>query len=122
MLHSGVSFMSIFLLSGVVFCSLFISSNIPAIDALAVYVLVSLTDSLEIQECFFRYFGSIILYWNSGSLPLGSILGAGVVLPCCHSSGEMLLRDASLLLTPCFRGELPLFSAQKDHPGAQTAL
>lgn len=113
--------MSIFLLSRVVFCSLFIS-NIPAIDALAVYVLVSLTDSLEIQVCFFRYFGSIILYWNSGSLPLGSILGAGVVLPCCHSSGETLLRDASLLLTPCSGGELPLLSAQKDHPGAQTAL
>lgn len=58
--------MSIFLLSGVLFCSLSPLIYQLLITALAVYVLVSLKDSLEIQVCFFRYFGSIIFYWRSG--------------------------------------------------------
>jgi len=51
LLLSRVSLTSIFLLSGVLFCSLFISSYIPILVAFAVHKLVSPMDSLEIQVC-----------------------------------------------------------------------
>lgn len=47
LLHSRCSFTSTFLLSGILFCSIFISSYVPILVAFAVHEPVSPTDSLE---------------------------------------------------------------------------
>lgn len=110
--------MSIFLSSGVLFCSLLISFPIPAPIALVLHVLVNTTGSLEIQVCCFGYFGSFIFYCRSDCLPPRSALGGGVVLPWIDSNGEMLLGRAVLLHSPHAGGELPSLPAQTAPSGA----